>query len=393
MEQLDAKLEIKDIYAREIFDAWGNMAVETEVLAGEGIVGRASVSSLPSAGKETGKTVENINSCIAQELVGKNVFEQEEIDRILTGLDGSEELNALGTDALFSVSAAVASTAAAALKVPLYRYLGGVHTKCMPAPAANVTDETEGMGAYMIVPSEQMTFRGQMDVCTNVYRAVRKILHGRKNPGAPGVRETFGMIEAAVERAGYRMGSDVMIAWDAAGAYRYAPDRHGYYIREETGELREIKSSGEMCEYYASLIEEYSICSLEDPLASEDWEGWVQISRQLGGRIQLIGNRLFGTDRRRLERGIELGTANAILIRPDQAGTLTRAADLIKTAQEAGYRVAIKPHEAGTADTLSADLAVAFRVGQMEAGAPCHMENMEKYNRLLRIEERLGESG
>lgn len=411
MEQLDANLAVTDIYAREIIDAAGNPAVETEVLAGDGIVARASVSLGTSDQSRTEKAVEDINRCIAQELIGKNVFAQEEIDKLLTDLDGSADLGVLGREVLFTVSAAVAGAASAVFKIPLYRYLGGVHTKCMPVPAVSVMgtgmrrDTREGMGEYMVVPFGGASFRQQMKICTDIYHCLRQRLR-RGGTEHPGVKDgdaplfscagtALSLIRDAVELAGYQLGREAGIALDGGGLYRYDPGGQCYHIRGETSGQGEtaVRSASEMCGYYEELVGQYAVCSIEDPLDQEDWEGWIQLTGRLGKRVQLVGNKLFASDRDKLERGIRLGAANAVLIRPDQAGTLTGTADLIKRAQEAGYRVVLEPHETGTADAVSSDLAVAFHVGQIKAGALCHMEYVEKYNRLLRISEKLGETG
>lgn len=393
MEQLDAELPIRDIFAREIFDCKGNPTVETEVLAGEGIVGRVSVPSgerMKTDGKtddsrgmaeQTEKAIEIINTHIAQELIGRNVFDQGEIDRILLRLDGTEDKSALGGQAVFGVSAAAANAAAAALKLPLYRYLGGVQAKSMPVPAVNAA---EGL---FLIPAEQIPLRSQIQMCIEICR--------KTGPASADIRETLGMLKTAVERAGFQAGRDVTFGLDASASGRYDREQKCYRFPEEGGaKEREIhRSSQEMTAYYEELTAQFPISSIQDPMDCEDWNGWVQITERLGDKIQLAGDSLFRTDMRRLEKGIKMGAANSITVRAGQAGTLTELSDVIKRAQKAGYSVSLAHSTGETADSLLADLAVAFHTARIQAGYPCHMENMEKYNRLLRIEERIGETG
>ncbi len=417
LEQLDAELLIRDIFAREIFDCNGNPTVETEVLAGEGIVGRVSVPSgtgirngMKTGGKSyageaaaerTEKAVEIINTHIAQELIGQNVFDQEEIDKVLLRLDGTEDKSALGAQALFGVSAAAADAAAAALKLPLYRYLGGVHAKNMPLPAVIVTEQRSnsdnGAGKYtesrpgqcrvFLIPAEQIPLRAQLKMCMEICRVA--------GPVSEDIRETLRMLETAVERAGFRTGKDVTFGLDISASERYDRERNCYRFPGEGGTKdRELqRTSQELAAYYEELAMQFAVSFIKDPMYCEDWNGWVQITERLGDRIQLAGDSLFRTDIKRLEKGIEMGAANAITVRACQAGTLTGLSDVIKQAQKAGYSVSIAHNTGETSDSMIADLAVAFHIACIEAGYPRHMENIEKYNRMLRIEERIGENG
>ena len=427
LEQLDVKLPVRDIFARKIFDCRGNPTVETEALAGENIVGRVSVpSGLISAGLAAAETavkspekmsgladwvIENINTHIAQELIGKNVFDQEEIDSTMIRLDGTEDKSALGAAALFSVSAAAASAAAAALGLPLYRYLGGVQAKGIPMPAVSVIKGGKA-GAHgrdvrgiRVVPSGRDTFCGQISACIEIARMFRQIADVRgisvsEEPDGGyitellDIREALRLLRAAVEQAGFRWGRDVSVALDAAASRMYDPLGKCYRFTEE-GQLkgREIcRNTREMIAYYEGLAEEFPISSIEDALDQDDWEGWVELTERMGSRIQLVGGALFDGNLKRLEKGIRLGAANAVSVRTGQTGTLTGMSDILKAAREAGYGVLFADQEGETADTLQADLAVAYGASKIRFGAPGYAENTEKYNRLLRIGERIGKT-
>lgn len=393
MEQLDAELPIRDIFAREIFDCDGNLTVETEVLAGDGIVGRVSVPSGTDAGNDAGndagadtgaeKAVEIINTHIAQELIGRNVFDQKEIDKALTRLDGPNGSNgksALGTQAVFGVSAAAARAAAAALKLPLYRYLGGVHAKSMP-----VSEVSASAGVYLI-PSDALSLRGQLTMCIEILRLTGTV--------PADVRKMLDRLERAVERAGFEAGKDVTFGLKASVFQRYDRE-YGCYrfpYEENIKEGNVCRTPKETAAYYEELTEEFHVSSIEDPLDCEDWIGWEQMTRSLGKRVQLAGNTLFRSDPGRLEKGIKAGAANAVVVKMGTGKTLSGLSDLIKKAQEAGYSVTVAHNAGETADTLAADLAVAFHAARIRGGYPCHMEYMEKYNRLLRIEEKIREA-
>lgn len=422
---MDRQLLIRDIFAREILDSRGNPTIEAEVLTEEEVIGRASVPSGASTGRfqavelrdreeryhgrgvET--AVENVNSQIAHAVIGMNVFGQEEIDRALIRADGRADKGNMGANALLSVSMAAARAAAAAVKTPLYRYLGGVRAVKMPVPMMNIlnggvhADNTLDIQEFMIVPAgEKLSFREQLRICTEVYQSLREVLKERGFPTTVGdeggfapdlknTHEALRMIREAVEYSGYRLGRDIRIALDVAASELYDQERQVYIFRGEDQEQEVTRTMEEMIEYYEELISEFPICSIEDPLDQEDWKGWQVLTERIGGRVQLVGDALFVTNAERLKKGIRLGAANAVLIKVNQSGTLTEAFEAIKTAQDAGYRTIISHRSGETEDTFIADIAVAFNTGQIKAGAPCRSERVAKYNRLLRIEEQLGE--
>ncbi len=422
---MDRQLLIRDIFAREILDSRGNPTIEAEVLTEEEVIGRASVPSGASTGRfqavelrdreeryhgrgvET--AVENVNSQIAHAVIGMNVFGQEEIDRALIRADGRADKGNMGANALLSVSMAAARAAAAAVKTPLYRYLGGVRAVKMPVPMMNIlnggvhADNTLDIQEFMIVPAgEKLSFREQLRICTEVYQSLREVLKERGFPTTVGdeggfapdlknTHEALRMIREAVEYSGYRLGRDIRIALDVAASELYDQERQVYIFRGEGQEQEVTRTMEEMIEYYEELISEFPICSIEDPLDQEDWKGWQVLTERIGGRVQLVGDALFVTNAERLKKGIRLGAANAVLIKVNQSGTLTEAFEAIKTAQDAGYRTIISHRSGETEDTFIADIAVAFNTGQIKAGAPCRSERVAKYNRLLRIEEQLGE--
>lgn len=421
---MDRHLPIRDIFAREILDSRGNPTIEAEVLAGEDIVGRASVPSGASTGKYeaaelrdkekrySGKgverAVENVNSCLAHAVIGINVFDQQEIDHVMLQEDRTEDKSNLGANALLGVSMAAARAAASALKIPLYRYLGGIRAKKMPVPMMNIlnggahADNTLDIQEFMIVPVKETSFREQLRVCAEVYHELKAVLQnkgfhtavGDEGGFAPDIadtREALRLLRDAVEQAGYRLGRDIMIALDVAASELYDAEKKAYVFPGE-GKAQEhevIRTTEEMMAYYEELLSEFPICSIEDPLDEEDWEGWQLLTRQLGSRVQLVGDDLFVTNPERLKKGIELGAANAVLIKINQIGTLTEAFQTIRIAQEAGYRTIISHRSGETEDTMIADIAVAFNAGQIKTGAPCRSERVAKYNQLLRIEEQL----
>lgn len=433
---MERHLLITDIYAREILDSRGNPTIEAEVLAGEEIVGRASVPSGASTGKYEAvelrdkenryggkgveQAVENVNSRLAQAVIGMNVFDQEGIDRALIRADGTEDKSGLGANALLGVSMAAARAASAALKVPLYRYLGGVRGKIMPVPMMNIlnggvhADNTLDIQEFMIVPVRDTSFRERLRMCSEVYHSLRAVLkergmytgvgdEGGFAPDLKDTKEALRMIRDAAESAGYRMGSDIMIALDVAASELYDKETGIYnfpgegrmcgakaaYSEGRAQGSRVIRSTQEMLSFYEELISEFPIYSIEDPLDEEDWQGWKLLTERIGSRVQLVGDDLFVTNTQRLKKGIETGAANSVLIKVNQIGTLTEAFETIRTAQEAGYRTIISHRSGETEDTFIADIAVAFGTGQIKTGAPCRSERVAKYNQLLRIEEKL----
>lgn len=422
---MDKEMLIRDIFAREILDSRGNPTIEAEVLAGENIVGRAAVPSGASTGKYEAvelrdqeeryggkgveRAVENVNSCLAKAVIGVDVFDQKEIDRALCKADGTENKSNLGANAILGVSMAAARAAAKGLNIPLYRYLGGVQAKKMPVPMMNIlnggvhADNPLDIQEFMIVPVRETSFRERLRICAEIYHMLRAVLKGKGlqtgvgdeggfAPELADTKEALRTIRDAAERAGYRMGRDIMIALDVAASELYIEEKGGYIFAGE-GKKGEpvVRTTEEMISYYEELVEEFPIFSIEDPLDEEDWDGWKKLTKKIGNRVQLVGDDLFVTNAQRLRKGIELGAANAILIKVNQIGTLSETFETIKTAQEAGYNVIVSHRSGETEDTIIADIAVAFNTGQIKTGAPCRSERVAKYNRLLRIEEQIGE--
>ena len=421
---MDRQLPIRDIFAREILDSRGNPTIEAEVLAGEEIVGRASVPSGASTGRYEAlelrdqeerygglgveRAVENVNSILAHAVIGKDVFDQEGLDRAMIEADGTKDKSNLGANAILGVSMAAAHAAAEALKVPLYRYLGGVRARQMPVPMMNIinggvhADNSLDIQEFMIVPAGEEGFREQLRICAEVYHSLKSLLQERGlhtsvgdeggfAPDLGDAQEALRTLRDAVERAGYRMGRDIRIALDVAASELYDPERNVYCFPGE-GRRRGkevVRTAEEMTAYYEDLISEFPICSIEDPLDEEDWDGWKALTEKIGDRVQLVGDDLFTTNAERLEKGIRLGAANAVLIKVNQIGTLTEAFETVKLAKEAGYNTVISHRSGETEDTTIADIAVAFNAGQIKTGAPCRSERVAKYNRLLRIEEGL----
>ena len=421
---MERNLPVRDVYAREILDSRGNPTIEVEVLVGEDTVGSAAVPSGASTGKhealelrDGGKryggrgveqAVENVNSRLASVVIGRNVFDQEGIDRALIRADGTADKSALGANAILGVSMAAAHAAAAALKLPLYRYLGGMQAVRMPVPMMNIlnggvhADNSLDIQEFMIVPCGADTFRERLRIGTETYHSLKRVLQekglntsvgdeGGFAPDLADTREALRTIRDAAERAGFRMGRDIRIALDAAASGLYDAGRHLYVFPGESRMKGHevVRNTEEMITYYEDLISEFPVCSIEDPLDEDEWEGWQLITRRLGNRVQLVGDDLFVTSTKRLKKGIELGAANAVLIKVNQTGTVTEALEAVRMAQEAGYAAVISHRSGETEDTTIADMAVAFNTGQIKTGAPCRSERVAKYNRLLRIEEAL----
>lgn len=417
-------LPITDIYAREILDSRGNPTIEVEVLAGENIVGRAQVPSGASTGQYEAvelrdgedryhgfgvtRAVDHVNDRIARELIGTNVFDQCEIDRILIDLDGTEDKSNLGANAMLGVSLAAARAAAEALRIPLYRYLGGVNAKTMPVPMMNIlnggrhADNTIDIQEFMIIPVGACCFREGLRMCAEVYHELKRLLkkkgfstavgdEGGFAPNLADAKEALRLIVKAIGTAGYRPGEDMVLALDVAATELYHKEFQTYVFAGEGKQAGHgvIRSSEEMIDYYQELIQEFPIVSIEDPLDEEDWEGWELITARLGQDIQLVGDDLFVTNPKRLKRGIEQHAANAILVKANQIGTLTEALDAVEMAKRAGYRTILSHRSGETEDSIIADIAVATNAGQIKTGAPCRSERVAKYNQLLRIEENL----
>lgn len=419
-------LPISDIYAREILDSRGNPTIEVEVLAGEGFLGRAGVPSGASTGqfealelrdKEDrygGLGVEHaadhVNARIAPELIGMNIFDQTSIDAALLRLDGTENKSNLGANAMLGVSMAAARAAAEAAGLPLYAYLGGTNAKRLPVPMMNImnggkhADNTIDIQEFMIMPSGACCFKEGLRMCAEIYHTLKKLLkreglstavgdEGGFAPDLPDTKAALTFIVNAVREAGYRPGEDISLALDVAASELY-DKKFKKYVFEGEGKMRGgdvIRSAEEMIDYFEELILEFPIVSVEDPLDEEDWDGWELLTTRLGLNTQLVGDDLFVTNTKRLRTGIERKAANAILVKVNQIGTLTEAFDAIEMAKNAGYNTIVSHRSGETADTMIADIAVAFNAGQIKTGAPCRSERVEKYNRLLRIEEGLGD--
>ncbi len=423
-------LEIKDIHAREILDSRGNPTVEAQVCVyhhekGQLFCGTAAVPSGASTGRfeavelRDGETryfglgvqhaVKNVNEKIASVLVGQNALEQIKIDRMLMEADGTENKGNLGANAMLSVSMAVAKAAAEALSLPLYRYLGGVSPRLMPVPMMNIlnggkhADNTVDFQEFMIMPVQAETFADGLRICAEIYHNLKKILEkkglstgvGDEGGFAPDIEDARGvltLIVEAVEAAGYTPGQDIKIAMDAASSELYNEKTGMYHFPGESSLKGEevVRDTAEMIAYYESLVEEFPIISIEDGLAEDDWEGWQELTRRLGDSVQLVGDDLFVTNTKRLDAGIKLKTANAILVKVNQIGTLTEAFEAVEMAHKNGYKAIISHRSGETEDTTIADIAVALNSGQIKTGAPCRSDRVAKYNRLLRIEEELG---
>lgn len=414
-------LPIRDIYAREILDSRGNPTIEVEVLVGENIIGRASVPSGASTGKYEAvelrdgderyrglgvmRAVHHVNDAIAREIIGVNVFEQEKIDSILLKIDRTENKSNLGANAMLGVSLAVAKTAAKALNIPLYRYLGGVNAGILPVPMMNIlnggrhADNSVDVQEFMIMPVGANCFREALRMGTEVYHRLKEILKEEEKETAVGdeggfapelsdAKEVLFFIVKAIETAGYKAGKDIVLALDVAASELYDKGKNKYVFSGEG----KVYSAEEMIDYYEELISEFPIVSIEDPLDEEDWEGWELLTTRLGQDIQLVGDDLFVTNTERLENGIRQHIANAILIKVNQIGTLTEAIKAVEMAKNAGYKVIISHRSGETEDSIIADIAVGVNAGQIKTGAPCRSERTAKYNQLLRIEEELAET-
>ena len=418
---------ILDVKAREILDSRGNPTVEAEVICEAGIAGRASVPSGASTGKfealelrdrdekdrydgkGVNKAVANVNVDIKDIVAGHSVTEQMHLDRMMIAYDGTENKSRLGANAMLSVSMASARAGAEASSLPLFQYLGGIYAHILPVPMMNIinggahTTSALDFQEFMIMPVGACCFREALRMGTEVYHVLRKLLledghvtavgdEGGFAPNLKNAEEALDYLVRAVEKAGYKPGEDVTFAMDAAASELYN-DETGKYIFEGEGRLKGspvVRSADEMIAYYKKLTEKYPLRSIEDGLDEEDWEGWVHMTRELGNRVQLVGDDLFVTNSARLQRGIQMGAANAILIKVNQIGTVSEAMKAIETAKRAGYKVIVSHRSGETEDSFIADLAVGVNAGQIKTGAPCRSDRVTKYNQLLRIEDMLG---
>ena len=420
---------ILDVKAREILDSRGNPTVEAEVICEAGIAGRASVPSGASTGKfealelrdrdekdrydgkGVNKAVANVNVDIKDIVAGHSVTEQMHLDRMMIAYDGTENKSRLGANAMLSVSMASARAGAEVSGLSLFQYLGGTYAHVLPGPMMNIinggahTTSALDFQEFMIMPVGACCFREALRMGTEVYHVLRKLLledghvtavgdEGGFAPNLKNAEEALDYLMRAVERAGYQPGEDVTFAMDAAASELYN-DETGKYIFEGEGRLKGssvVRSADEMIAYYKKLTEKYPLRSIEDGLDEEDWEGWVHMTRELGNRVQLVGDDLFVTNSARLQRGIQMGAANAILIKVNQIGTVSEAMKAIETAKRAGYKVIVSHRSGETEDSFIADLAVGVNAGQIKTGAPCRSDRVVKYNQLLRIEDMLGAS-
>lgn len=410
-------LEIVDVVARQILDSRCFPTVEVEIYLEDGTMGRAAVPSGASTGmyeavelsdgdkdKFLGKgvltAVQNVNDTIAEELIGCNVFDQVYIDKMLIELDGTNNKGKLGANAILGVSLAVANAAANALGLPLYRYIGGLNAKVLPVPMMNIinggshADNSVDLQEFMVMPAGASSFSEALRMCAEVYHTLKKTLHekgystaiGDEGGFAPNLKsnaEAIDVILEAITKAGYKPGEDMFIAIDAASSEYY---KDGKYVLENEGKTL---TSAEMVDFFEEWVNKYPIISIEDGMAEEDWEGWKLMTERLGKKVQLVGDDLFVTNTERLEKGIDLGVANSILIKLNQIGTLTETLNAIEMANRAGYTAVVSHRSGETEDTTIADLVVAVNAGQIKTGAPARSERVAKYNQLLRIEEEL----
>jgi enolase len=412
---------IIDIKARQILDSRGNPTVEVDVITENGVLGRAAVPSGASTGeheavelrdggnaymgKGVSKAVGNVNVIIAEELLGVSVFEQNQIDQLMIDLDGTPNKSKLGANAILGVSLAVAKAAANELNLPLYRYVGGVSANTLPVPMMNIinggshSDAPIAFQEFMVMPVKAKNFTHAMQMGTEIFHNLKKVLHDRGlstavgdeggfAPTLDGTEDALDTIGLAIEKAGYKLGDDVMIALDCASAEFYVDGKYDYTKFE--GDKGSIRTSKEQADYLAELSAKYPIISIEDGMDENDWEGWKYLTEKIGDKVQLVGDDLFVTNVERLSRGIENSIANSILVKVNQIGTLTETIAAVNMAHNAGYTSVMSHRSGETEDNTIADLAVALNTGQIKTGSASRSDRMAKYNQLLRIEEELG---
>ena len=414
-------MKIKNIIAREILDSRGMPTVSADVILENGVIGSASVPSGASTGvnealelrdkdplryfgKGVQKAVYNVNNIIAPQLVGKSVYDQSAIDRMMIDLDGTDNKSRLGANAILAVSLAVARAASNALEIPLYRYLGGTNARILPVPMMNIinggshSDSPIAFQEFMIRPIGASTFKEALRIGAEVFQSLKSVLHdkglstavgdeGGFAPVLSGTEEAIELIMAAIRKAGYEPGADVTIALDCASSEFYKDKKYDYKIFE--GEKGRILDMDGQISYLKDLVQKYPIDSIEDGMSEDDWLGWELLTAELGDKCQLVGDDLFVTNIDYLTKGIERGAANAILIKLNQIGTLTETLDAISLAQRNGYKAIVSHRSGETEDTFIADLAVATNCGQIKSGSLSRSERIAKYNRLLKIEEEL----
>ena len=414
---------IINVHARQILDSRGNPTVEVDVVTENGILGRAAVPSGASTGEHEAvelrdggsdfmgkgvlKAIKNVNEDLAERIVGVSVFEQNEIDQMMIDLDGTPNKSKLGANAILGVSLAVAKAAANELGMPLYRYVGGVSANTLPVPMMNIinggshSDAPIAFQEFMVMPVSAPTFSKAMQMGTEIFHHLKKVLHDRNlstavgdeggfAPTLDGTEDALDTIMKAIGNAGYKVGDEVMIALDCAAAEFYKDGVYDYTLFE--GETGVKRSSEEQAQYLADLSAKYPIISIEDGMDENDWAGWKSLTEKIGDKVQLVGDDLFVTNVERLSRGINESIANSILIKVNQIGSLTETIAAVNMAQNAGY-TAVMSHRSGeTEDNTIADLAVALNTGQIKTGSASRSDRMAKYNQLLRIEEELGDS-
>ncbi len=411
---------ITDIHARQIFDSRGNPTIEVDVITENGYLGRAAVPSGASTGEHEAvelrdggkaymgkgvlKAVENVNGKIAGTLVGFSVFEQAAIDRIMIELDGSSNKSNLGANAILGVSLACAKAAANELGLPLYRYVGGVNASTLPVPMMNIinggshSDAPIAFQEFMVMPVKAESFSHAMQMGSEIFHNLKTVLHDRNlstavgdeggfAPKLSGTEDALDTIAQACEKAGYKLGDEIMIALDCAAAEFYIDGKYNYTKFE--GDSGKIRSSREQADYLADLCAKYPIISIEDGMDENDWEGWKYLTERVGDKVQLVGDDLFVTNVNRLKKGIDEKIANSILIKVNQIGTLTETIAAVRMAQNAGYTSVMSHRSGETEDNTIADLAVALNCGQIKTGSASRSDRMAKYNQLLRIEEQL----
>lgn len=426
---MEKYLEIIEVHGREILDSRGNPTVAAIVTVKDKETGRCTkgMAAVPS-GASTGQfeavelrdgetryfglgvqhAVKNIDEKIASVLLGENALEQIRIDRILRETDGTDNKSSLGANAMLAVSMAVARAAAEALGLPLYRYFGGISPRLLPVPMMNILNggkhaaNTVDFQEFMIMPVQAETFAEGLRICAEIYHNLKKLLEekglstgvgdeGGFAPNLPDAESVLDLLVEAIEASGYVPGQDIRIAMDAASSELYNEKTGMYHFPGESKLKGEevLRDTGEMISYYERLVENYPIISIEDGLDENDWDGWQELTKQLGEKIQLVGDDLFVTNTKRLDAGIKLHCANAILVKVNQIGTLSEALEAVEMAHKNGYKAVISHRSGETEDTTIADIAVALNAGQIKTGAPCRSDRVAKYNRLLAIEEEL----
>lgn len=416
-------LGIRDVKALQILDSRGNPTIQVEVITEDGYVGKASVPSGASTGsfeavelrdgdksrylgKGVEKAVENVNKKIAKAIIGMNVYEQRKIDEEMIKLDDTPNKSNLGANSILGVSLAVAKAASNSLGLDLYQYIGGINGKELPIPMMNIlnggkhSDNNISIQEFMIMPIGNITFTERMRRGVEIYHILKKVLkekgysvgvgdEGGFAPNLENEEQALDIIIEAIRKAGYEPGKDIKLALDIASTEMYEEakkiNKQGYYFWK----TKQYKTQEEMIEYIVELCNKYPIFSIEDGLAEEDWEGWKVLTERLGNKVQLVGDDLFVTNPKRLGRGIEKNVANAILIKPNQIGTLTETLYTIQKAKQNGYKTVISHRSGETEDTTIADIAVGVNAGQIKTGAPCRTDRVSKYNRLLYIEEEI----